>query len=147
MYIYIRSKLSHEVVSSIVPGRYTRTCCAYVCKFTHDCHMISDDITQAIKSMLYIREVSIIHALHDCLVILLPVLEGPPPITVTAPRKVWFWSHDLEPFRCITCHMTYIYPHVCHNLHPIRCIALCMSHDLLIIQTSWYSGHTTLYAN
>ena len=34
------------------------------------------------------REESIISPLHSCLTLLLPVLEGAPPITVTAPRKV-----------------------------------------------------------
>jgi hypothetical protein len=44
-------------------------------------------VYEAIKSMLYIREVQVIHSLHPCLILLLPILEGPPPVSATAPRK------------------------------------------------------------
>ncbi|CAI8021245.1 TELO2-interacting protein 2 [Geodia barretti] len=47
----------------------------------------ADVIYEAIKSMLYMREEAIIHSLHSCLIILLPVIEGPPTTTVTMPTK------------------------------------------------------------
>ena len=49
--------------------------------------MTCDDITQAVKSMLYLREEPVIHSLHSVLILLLPVLEGPRPVAVTTPRK------------------------------------------------------------
>ena len=69
-------------------------------------HMTSymyDVITQAIKNMLYVREVEVIHSLHGCLVHLLPVLEGPHPMSVTMPRKVGIY------WECMTIqsHMNY----------------------------------------
>lgn len=47
----------------------------------------SEVIYEAIKNILYVREVEVIHSLHGCLVHLLPVLEGPHPVSVTMPRK------------------------------------------------------------
>jgi hypothetical protein len=49
----------------------------------------ADVIYEAIKSMLYMREEAIIYSLHSCLIILLPVIEGPPPTTVTMPTKAY----------------------------------------------------------
>lgn len=43
---------------------------------------------QAIHRFLYFNDVEIIISLHRCMLLLLPIVDGPPPVRVNAPSKV-----------------------------------------------------------
>ena len=54
-----------------------------------DCGFIFFTIVlQAIHKFLYFNDIEIILLLHRCLLLLLPIVDGPPPVRVNAPMKV-----------------------------------------------------------
>lgn len=45
-------------------------------------------IYQAIHKFLYFNDTEMIISVHRCMLLLLPIVDGPPPVRVNAPRKV-----------------------------------------------------------
>ena len=45
-------------------------------------------LSQAIHKFLYFNDVEIIISVHRCMLLLLPIVNGPPPLKVNAPSKV-----------------------------------------------------------
>ena len=43
---------------------------------------------QAIHRFLYFNDVEVIISVHRCMLLLLPIVDGPPPVKVDAPSKV-----------------------------------------------------------
>jgi len=43
---------------------------------------------QAIRKFLYFNDIEIITSVHRCMLLLLPIIDGPPPVRVNAPSKV-----------------------------------------------------------
>ena len=43
---------------------------------------------QAIHRFLYFNDVEMIMLVHRCMLLLLPIIDGPPPVRVNAPSKV-----------------------------------------------------------
>lgn len=53
-------------------------------------------VSQAIHRFLYFNDVEIIMLLHRCMLLLLPIVDGPPPVRVNAPRKVSSHNYHKE---------------------------------------------------
>ena len=53
-----------------------------------DCGFIFYILSQAIHRFLYFNDIEIIVLVHRCMLLLLPIIDGPPPVRVNAPCKV-----------------------------------------------------------
>ena len=101
-----------------------------------DCGFIFLYSPQAIHRYLYFNDVEMTALVHRCMLLLLPIIDGPPPVRVSAPSKVswsltreanrFYWLHKTDnlfirkSFLVAHCFLT-----ACHFKKGLSCLIYC----------------------